>query len=81
MPYVYLMELNGLHITGGKKMTTTKTYAELLKEVSVTVTPNDAAFLAKLVQSYIDTNSSRLHDLTIDHLSNLIDTLTPKAGC
>lgn len=34
----------------------TKTYAELLAEVSITVTPNDAAFLAELLNKYMEDN-------------------------
>jgi hypothetical protein len=53
----------------------TKTYAELLQEVSVTVTPNDAAFLAVLVTQYIAKGNDT------DHLQQLVAHLTQKAGC
>jgi hypothetical protein len=52
-----------------------KTYAELVAEVSVTVTPNDAAFLAVLVTQYIAKGNNT------DHLQKLVAHLTPKAGC
>ena len=62
-------------------MATTKTYAELLKEVSVTVTPNEAAFLSELVKDYIEANDHLISETAYGNLVNLIATLTPKAGC
>lgn len=55
MPYDSGMKLNGLHITRGKQMTTT--YTQLLEEVSikVTLTPNDAEFIAELIKQYTST--------------------------
>lgn len=56
--------------TKGIKMTTNATYAELLKEVSISITPNDATFLAELVKNYM---SEKL--ISTGHMRNLIGTL------
>ena len=52
-----------------------KTYAELLQEVAITVTPNDAAFLGQLLKKWMDENLE-----TVYH-SNLLTHLNGKAGC
>lgn len=57
-------------------MNTATTYAELLKDVSVTVTPNDAAFLAALVLKYMKDEN---HETA--YLQNLVKQLNPLVGC
>jgi hypothetical protein len=56
--------------------TSTATYAELLKEVSVTVTPNDAVFLAQLLYGWMRDNN-----VETPHLRDLAKHLNVKAGC
>lgn len=56
-------------------METTKTYAELLKEVSVTITPNEAAFLARLLNKYMSETPNT------NGLEDLANRLSIKAGC
>lgn len=58
-----------------------KTYAELVAEVSILVTPNQGAFLAELVKDYIEANDHVISEIAYTNLINLIATLTPKAGC
>lgn len=70
---LFLIETKGFHKGEGKM--NSKTYAELVAEVSVTVTPNDAAFLAVLVTQYIAKGNNT------DHLQQLVAHLTQKAGC
>ena len=62
-------------------MTQTTTYAELLNEVSISITPNDAAFLAGLLQNYIYKEGGIDTLLGDNHLTRLLGTLRPKAGC
>jgi len=57
--------------------TSTPTYAELLKEVSITITPNDAAFLTAVLGSYVYQNKLENNELCRD----LMERLNPKAGC
>ena len=58
---------------------TQPTYAELLEEisVSVTLTPNDAAFLSAILGSYIYQNKLENNKVCRD----LMERLNPKAGC
>lgn len=59
-------------------MTTAKpTYAELLKEVSITITPNDAAFLSAILGTYIYQNKQEQNE----YLVNLCKALNPRTGC
>lgn len=51
-----------------------KAYADLVQEVSITITPSDATFLAALVNQYI----ARGNDT--EHLRQLVAQLTPKVG-
>jgi DNA-binding transcriptional regulator YhcF (GntR family) len=60
---------------------TNKTYAELVAEVSISVTPNQGAFLSELVKDYIEANDHAISEIAYTNLINLIATLTPKAGC
>lgn len=62
-------------------MTTNTTYAQLLEDVSIKVTPNDAAFLAELVRDYLIMNDDQIHEEGQKALGNLIAKLSPKAGC
>ena len=57
-------------------MTTQTTYAKLLQEVLISITPNDAAFLAKLVAKY-----QKDSGFSSAETRNLIKVLSPKAGC
>jgi hypothetical protein len=57
-------------------MNTESTYAELLKDVSVTVTPNDAVFLAQLLYKYMSDNNYETA-----HLRDLAKRLNGKVGC
>jgi hypothetical protein len=57
-------------------METTKTYAELLNDASVTITPNDANFLAQLLYGYMRDNNYENA-----HLRDLANRLSLKAGC
>ena len=59
-------------------MTTAKpTYAELLKEVSITITPNDAAFLSAILGTYIYQNKLENNATCVD----LLTRLNTKVGC
>ena len=58
-------------------MESSTTYAELLKEISITITPNDATFLGAILGTYIYQNKLENNQ----HLVELLNRITPKAGC
>lgn len=62
-------------------MTTNKTYAELLKEASISITPNDAVFMADLVSIWMSNNTQLITQKGVTHLTGLIATLRGEAGC
>ena len=45
---------------------TTKTYAELLNEVSIKITPNDAAILSQIFNAYVVENKLETNKIAID---------------
>ena len=54
---------------------TTKTYAELLDEVSIKITPNDAAILSQIFNAYVVENKLETNKIAIDLLAKLNPTL------
>ena len=56
-----------------------KTYAELLNDASIklSITPNDAALLGAILGTYIYQNKMENNQ----HLVDLLNRITPKAGC
>lgn len=57
--------------------TATTTYAKLLKEVSIAITPNDAVFLSAILQKWMVAQDME----TATYLQDLVAHLNPKAGC
>lgn len=56
-------------------MTQNTTYVQLLKDASILITPNDAEFLARLLNKYMSETPNT------NNLEELANHLSPKAGC
>lgn len=60
---------------------TTKTYAELLDEVSIKITPNEAAVLASLAKAFMAENETEMNASQINNWSELINKLNSQIDC
>ena len=68
-----------MRIATAKDFEAKTTYAELLNDVSTTITftPNDAALLGAILGTYIYQNKLENNQ----HLVELLNRISPKAGC
>lgn len=55
----------------------TKTYAELLDEVSIKITPNEGALLSAILGTYIYQNNLEANTT----VTELLAKISPKVGC